>query len=286
MCIIAVGTRQTITEAHIRASMAKNKDGAFILIRPPGKKPPLALEKSFLVEDILRTYNEAPADSLIMFHARIATHGTVNVKNIHGWEEDGVYFCHNGVLSIKNRDDMTDSETFFRDLFMPVFRANKFIFNEKVENAVNAVIGTSRFAFYYKDTISMYGTYIEDGGASFSNDSYKERAPYVYKPYIPKGTRYKFDREFDVPGMEMDGDPYWGDDCLRSNLPGGKGMSTAAWDAYFDNLNKPVAKPAKAKSTPAEPKQTSSPTRIYFDPYDLAWFASRRPAPALRPWFI
>lgn len=282
MCIIAVGTRQTITEAHIRASMAKNKDGAFILIRPPGKKPPLALEKSFLVEDILRTYNEAPPDSLIMFHARIATHGTVNVKNIHGWEEDGVYFCHNGVLSIKNRDDMTDSETFFRDLFMPVFRANKFIFNEKVENAVNAVIGTSRFAFYYKDTISMYGTYIEEGGASFSNDGYKERAPYVYKPYIPKGTRYKFNRDFDVPGMD---DPsYWYEDpCLRAKPPGEKEVTTDEWDAFF---KKPVVKPAKVKPTPAEPKQTSAPTRIYFDPYDLAWFASRRPAPALRPWFI
>ena len=30
-------------------------------------------------------------------------------------------FAHNGILSIKNRGDMTDSETFFRDIFSPVF---------------------------------------------------------------------------------------------------------------------------------------------------------------------
>lgn len=258
MCIIAAGYRREITESHIRTSMSKNRDGAFILVRPPGTRPRLVTAKSFLVDDILKVFNEADPDALILFHARIATHGTINLQNIHGWEEDGVYFCHNGVLSYKNRGDMTDSETFFRDMFMPIFRANNFEFNEKVDHAVGAVIGTSRFAFYHRDKIMTFGSFIKDeGGAVFSNDGFRERPPaaLVYgRGYRGGGCGYR--------------DPSYYD----------------GWDDSFwqPRTEKPKAKPKPAKPPVAAPGLT----RVFWDPVENAWFTNPRPAPSHRPCFM
>lgn len=262
MCIIAAGFRREITESHIRTSMSKNRDGAFILVRPPGVRPRLVTTKSFLVDDILKVFNEADPDAMILFHARIATHGTVNLQNIHGWEEDGVYFCHNGVLSYKNRGDMTDSETFFRDMFMPIFRANKFEFNEKVDHAVSAVIGTSRFAFFHRDKIMTFGSFIKDeGGAVFSNDGFRERPLPVYGRGSYRGS-------------------YRGYGC------GGRGDDWyAGWD---DEFWAPAAQKAKPKPKPGRPAPAAKPalTRVFWDPVENAWFTNPRPAPSHRPCFM
>jgi len=60
-----------------------------------------------------------PAETALLFHARIATHGSNRIENCHCWTHGNIAFAHNGILPIDNRDDMTDSETFFRDLFVP-----------------------------------------------------------------------------------------------------------------------------------------------------------------------
>lgn len=72
-------------------------------------------------------------------------------KNVHGWNGCGWYFCHNGVLSIKNKGDLTDSETFFRYLFLPAFgKTDIEETNEGIDEMVNSVIGLSKFVFLEK----------------------------------------------------------------------------------------------------------------------------------------
>ena len=114
-----------------------------------------------------------------VIHARIATHGTIKIENTHCWidEPTAMAFAHNGVLSVANRGDMTDSETFFRDIFLPIYSAYGW---DKAELAINACIGTSKFAFLRANgELRLFGNYNELKGVSYSNTSYLARTTYI-----------------------------------------------------------------------------------------------------------
>jgi hypothetical protein len=86
---------------------------------------------------------------------------------------------------------MTDSETYFRDIFIPAYRQGGWKMGEKT---IDCVIGTSKFVFMDKDgEIRHYGTYIEDDGVLYSNYTYTETR-YVYQPkrreYNPTNAYY------------------------------------------------------------------------------------------------
>ena len=111
----------------------------------------------------------------VVIHARIATHGSVGLKNTHCWidESTALAFAHNGILSISNRGDMTDSETFFKDIFLPIYKKYGW---SQAELAINAIIGTSKFAFISATgEIRAYGNYNELKGVMYSNTSYLAR---------------------------------------------------------------------------------------------------------------
>lgn len=128
MCVIVVkcvGTdfapadaiqRCIITNPHGFA-MAWNEEGRVKTFKTMDGKE--ALEKYC---ELTRQLN--PATTAMIFHARIATHGSHKLENCHCWVHEGphgdICFAHNGVLSnMPTRDDMTDSEIFFRDFFIP-----------------------------------------------------------------------------------------------------------------------------------------------------------------------
>lgn len=114
-------------------------------------------------------------DVAMILHARIATHGSINARNCHCFQGEGLSFAHNGILGIKNRDDLTDSETFFRDYFIPEYKKTH-KFTDKVVNIINNVIGTSKFAFLQPNGyIHYFGRFIEEDGVLFSNSSYLPR---------------------------------------------------------------------------------------------------------------
>jgi hypothetical protein len=96
-------------------------------------------------------------------------------------------FAHNGILSIENRGDLTDSETFFRDIFIPAYRCGGW---KMAERTVDAIIGTSKFVFIDKNgDIKHYGNYVEDNGLLYSNTTYIEwRQRYTSK--VSYGSRY------------------------------------------------------------------------------------------------
>ena len=113
-----------------------------------------------------------------IIHARIATHGTVVLENTHCWidETTAMAFAHNGILSVSNRGNMTDSETFFRDVFLPIYSAYGW---DKAEMAINACIGSSKFAFLKANgELRVFGNYNTLQGVLYSNTSYLERTTY------------------------------------------------------------------------------------------------------------
>lgn len=181
MCIIAIKPREVGYPSYQRVkNMCENNSDGFAIvwhvIGQPVRNYRTLNEKKFLKKynEITSTYKAK--DVSLFIHARIKTHGTQKLENCHGWIEDkiGLAFAHNGILSIKNRDDMTDSETFFRDIFAPVFELGGW---DAGERAIKACIGTSKFCFMdmYGNLIH-YGQYIKgDDGILYSNDSYLER---------------------------------------------------------------------------------------------------------------
>lgn len=163
------------SKSEIENCAISNDDGFAIMWNYKGKVQNFRTldEKKFL-----KVYSKIskmdPAQTACVVHCRIKTHGSENVKNCHCWIDKGtgIGFAHNGVLSISNRGDMTDSETFFRDLFIPAYKYGGWPAGER---AIEACIGTSKFAFLLPDgTIRAYGQYQQnDDGIKYSNGSWK-----------------------------------------------------------------------------------------------------------------
>lgn len=189
----AVG-QQFPSVSEIKNCAESNPDGFGIMWNYNGK---VQSYRTLSEGKFLKLYEKIakmdPNKTACVVHCRIATHGSLKVSNCHCWIEkkSGIGFAHNGVLSIDNRDDMTDSETFFRDLFVPAYRYGGWDAGDK---AVRACIGTSRFAFLMPNgTIVAYGKYEENKeGVKYSNGSWKTS----YR--LPKKTTFSFyDDDYD-----------------------------------------------------------------------------------------
>ena len=121
-----------------------------------------------------------PKDVPLVIHARIATHGSKKIENCHPWLDSGkkkgaIGFCHNGILSVKNRGDLTDSETFFRDIWLPAFKSGG---SKAADRATQACVGTSRFCFLFANgNVERWGLWEEGSvkGCFYTNGSWKKR---------------------------------------------------------------------------------------------------------------
>lgn len=119
-----------------------------------------------------RFYNRlqfVPKDENIIIHFRYATHGSVCAKNCHPFKKGQIWFAHNGILDIEPENDMTDSETAFRNILYPVAKEYG-IFSDELHYTVDEVIGYSKFALMDKTgDIVMFGNFQEYHGMLCSN---------------------------------------------------------------------------------------------------------------------
>ena len=185
MCVIAVSPKgqQFPTVNQIKNCVDSNPDGFAMSWNEDGE---VKTYKTMSHKGIMRHYRKFiethdPETTGLLFHARIATHGSKNIKNCHCWVSDGLAFAHNGILSVANRGDMTDSETFFQDIFLPIYRTTGW---DGAKRAIDACIGTSKFAFINGNgEVVGFGNYKCKDGNYFSNDSYmsyEEKYPSYY----------------------------------------------------------------------------------------------------------
>lgn len=182
MCIICIKQKGIKFPSYeqVKTMCDNNSDGFSLVVCDGNSKPMIykTLSKDKFLKSykqVVKTYNYHT--STMFIHARIKTHGTMRIENCHGWTENGLIFAHNGILDIQNRDDLTDSETYFRDIFSPAFKVGGW---KMAEKTINAVIGTSKFVFMDKrGNLRYFGNYIEDDGLLFSNATYQPRR-FVY----------------------------------------------------------------------------------------------------------
>ena len=118
-------------------------------------------------------------DDACIIHFRIATHGSIKVSNCHPFKGvlagEPLYFAHNGILPIRARKDMTDSETEFRDVILPA--AEVFGYGSPDFDAmISRRIHTSKFAFMRYGRIKVYGRWLrEDNGLMWSNLNHRHQ---------------------------------------------------------------------------------------------------------------
>lgn len=225
MCIICIKKKGVQFPSYdVVKNMCDNNDDGFSLVLSNGKGKP-TINKGLNKNKFLSFYKKVIASydyktTSMFIHARIKTHGTMRIENCHGWKENGLIFAHNGILSIDNRDDMTDSETFFRDIFSPIYKHCGW---KAAKKAIDAVIGTSKFVFMTNSgDIIHFGNYIEDDGLLYSNTTYK---PYTY----PRYTGYAGSSYYK---SGSGGGYHWGD-----TKPISKSVCDDSWiDDYYDNL--------------------------------------------------
>lgn len=102
MCTIMTATpEQWTTElvAQMRADARSNGDGfALVLMRD---EQAVAVVRSMNFETILSALDNEEW-SRFFLHCRFATQGSRVLANTHGWDSNGVFVMHNGVLYDKN----------------------------------------------------------------------------------------------------------------------------------------------------------------------------------------
>lgn len=186
MCIICVKLKgKDFPSVERVENMCDNNSDGFAMsyYTPKG----VTIFKSLNKKDFMDKYKEVMQlnknTTSLIIHTRIKTHGTAKLSNCHCWRDKktGLVFAHNGILSIKNRDDMTDSETFFRDIFIPIYKNLGW---EGAKKAIDAVISSSKFAFMtQRGDIVTFGNYIDGGdGCFYSNSTYLKQT-YSYGRY-------------------------------------------------------------------------------------------------------
>lgn len=122
MCLlIAMRPGMTPKEDDLMTAVVNNPDGCgWAIIHGDKIKLSREMKGSKAVVKFLADREQYP-DGWALFHARIATHGTVGLDNCHPFKVGGdsrVLFAHNGILniSLSEGDLRSDSKAFAEDL--------------------------------------------------------------------------------------------------------------------------------------------------------------------------
>lgn len=179
MCILITKQRgaQFPPVEYIKNSIDNNPDGFSMAWNEGGE---LKTHKTMSGARALAMYRRItaalnPADTGMIIHARIMTHGAKGLKNCHCWKSFAgtdceMAFAHNGILSVPARDGMTDSETFLRDWFEPAYVGGGWL---RATAIISRKIGSSKFAFIDREgNIRKFGQFLNDGGCQYSNTSF------------------------------------------------------------------------------------------------------------------
>lgn len=206
MCVIIIkpANVQHLDLTTLKKAMKANPDGFGIAYRN-GENT--RIYKTLSYDDFLYFFERAiltqsTSDPYIV-HCRIATHGEVTLQNCHPFADRkrNVAFFHNGTLSI-NRTDLTktDSETFFRHIYLPLYYRNQY----QANTAADIIRNYSKFAFMYKDgSILKQGSFECINGIYYSNTFFNAPRPTPTPIY----QRYNYYDSYDAKQKPY----YWGD---------------------------------------------------------------------------
>ena len=194
MCIIIHKPENIIlSEETLENCYTRNPDGIGIVRAEAGK---LHIFKTLDYDKFLQWYNRHMEENLII-HFRLATHGTVNKRNCHGFKvSDDLAFVHNGVLDVPCIGDKTDSESFGIKILKAL--PDDFLHSPGITALLEKYITGSKLAFMNaagEVTILNRKAGIDDKGMWFSNSGYKTFSSRGYGGYGGYGGGYYYGNE-------------------------------------------------------------------------------------------
>lgn len=176
MCIIIDALKKKhAKKKEIMQAMKRNAEGFFMAaLKPDGSRLTIRTLDVKEAEKFFDT--KVKDDDRFVMHARITSRGNKNAfENIHGWSSDGITFMHNGTLS--DLDSMmekanwkkTDSEFFFRRVFIPYYRSfgkdayKDGKFHPDIDNFISHFLDYTKFLFLMPDNKTIrYGNWVSE----------------------------------------------------------------------------------------------------------------------------
>lgn len=105
----------------------------------------------------------------LIIHFRLATHGSVCVRNCHPFKKGKYFFAHNGVLPIVSVNDKTDSQICFEQHIYPCIKRYGWGSEELRTEMDLWTNNGSKFALMHNGEIMLSGNYIHRKGCLYSN---------------------------------------------------------------------------------------------------------------------
>ncbi|MCL1937610.1 MAG: class II glutamine amidotransferase [Candidatus Azobacteroides sp.] len=131
--------------------------------------------KTLFFDLFMKEIRKADKNEPCIIHFRYATTGSVKRANCHPFKNGNISFAHNGVLNVETKNDMTDSETFFKDIAMKAI--NKYGYNSRTfDDIMIKNMGFSKFALMSGRKIKLFGNFTEySDGCYYSNLNFLNR---------------------------------------------------------------------------------------------------------------
>ncbi len=164
MCVIIVcpkGVALPSTE-ELKAAYMRNSDGC-------GFVSDSDHYKSLHFSTFMRRLLKRKIDENVIIHFRLATHGSISLKNCHPFYKGGYWFAHNGVLPICSENDRTDSQICFERFVYPAIKKFGWGSVEHIEEMDKWTARGSKFAMLHDGNILLSGNFIQCGGRYYSN---------------------------------------------------------------------------------------------------------------------
>ncbi len=191
MCVIAVKPQGITLDTQSFQSLENcfdwNPDGAgFMYPEDDGVRIIKGLMTYEEFIDAIAEHDLWMMDKAIVFHFRIATHGTVCGGNTHPFpitkdikelQATDIHtktgMVHNGIIfQMKTHKVLSDTMIFVRD-YLYEFRTE--IHSKKVQRLIS-LVDDSKFAFLSANKLSLVGGFLKTDGWYYSNDSYLNAA--------------------------------------------------------------------------------------------------------------
>ena len=195
MCIIAIKKKnQELPKEEIFQTMFKNNsDGAGFMYNYNGK---VIIQKGYMTYEEFKAAFEKVKQKIdtytttIVFHFRIATHGSVSPALCHPFplshkipmlkklsSASRIGIVHNGIIPIKPRKGISDTMEYIASILSKREKQNpEFYKSKKIRKAILAEIDSKMAFLDSAGNVYTVGEFIEDKGILYSNSTYKERS--------------------------------------------------------------------------------------------------------------
>jgi len=205
LCVLKPGAKPN--EKHLFTSAENNPDGfgyAFHL------GDTIVTGRGMDKKDVIgrfMTLREKHPNTWAMFHARYATHGSIDKDNCHPFRVDGsvdTVIGHNGILQLEPQkgDDRSDTRL-FADSFLPALGLDA-LDDDHLYGELEKWLGGSKVALFSIDPILKYQVYIlNEKLGHWVNDTWYSNDTYEKLYYYPTRKKSLYTLE-DYPGNDLD----------------------------------------------------------------------------------